>query len=119
VKVFLVENSPLLCDRLRALLQAVPGMEVVGEAATVADALQGIVASGAQAAVIDLHLEGSGSGFDVLRGLRKSAPAVAAYVLSNFVSEAYQRAAQRLGARGYFDKASEIPLLLAALSEKS
>jgi DNA-binding NarL/FixJ family response regulator len=118
VKVFLVENSPIVRDRLRSLLQSLDGVEMVGEAASVPEALQGVVASRAEAVVLDLHLDG-GSGFDVLRGLRQSAPDVSTYVLTSFTSETYRGAAQRLGARGFFDKASEIPQLLAALSEKS
>jgi DNA-binding NarL/FixJ family response regulator len=118
VRVFLVENSPIIRDRLRSLLQSVNGVEMVGEAASVSEALQGVVASRAEVVVLDLHLDG-GSGFDVLRGLRQSAPDVGSYVLTSFASETYRRAAQRLGARGFFDKASEIPQLLAALSEKS
>jgi DNA-binding NarL/FixJ family response regulator len=118
VRVFLVENSPIIRDRLRSLLQSVNGVEMVGEAASVSEALQGVVTSRAEVVVLDLHLDG-GSGFDVLRGLRQSAPDVGSYVLTSFASETYRRAAQRLGARGFFDKASEIPQLLAALSEKS
>jgi DNA-binding NarL/FixJ family response regulator len=118
VRVFLVENSPIIRDRLRSLLQSLNGGEMVGEAASVSEALQGVVASRAEVVVLDLHLDG-GSGFDVLRGLRQSAPDVGSYVLTSFASETYRRAAQRLGARGFFDKASEIPQLLAALSEKS
>jgi DNA-binding NarL/FixJ family response regulator len=118
VRVFLVENSPEVRDRLRSLIQGVKGADVVGEAASVPEALQGIAASRADAVVLDLHLDG-GTGFDVLRGLGTSAPSVMVYILSNFANEAYRRTAQRLGARGFFDKASEIPLLLAALSENS
>jgi len=118
MKVYLVENSTMVRDRLRSLILGLKGVEMVGEAASVPEALQGVVASHADAVVLDLHLDG-GSGLDVLRGLRESAPGVNVYVLTSFVSETYRRAAQRLGARGFFDKASEIPLLLAALSEKS
>jgi DNA-binding NarL/FixJ family response regulator len=119
MKVFLVENSPPVRDRLRALLQGVKGVEMVGEATSAVEALRGIAASGAEVVVLDLHLDGDGTGFDVLRGLRQSSPPVAAYILSNFASETYRRAAQRLGARGFFDKTSDIPLLLAAISENS
>lgn len=118
MKIFLVENSLLVRDRLRPLLQALSGVEIVGEAASAKEALDGIAAAGADAVVLDLHLDGS-SGFDVLRALQKSAPRVVVYVLTSFASEAYRRAAERLGARGFFDKSGEIPRLLATLSEKS
>jgi len=104
--------------RLRSLIQALEGVDMVGEAASAEEALSGIAASGAEAVVLDLHLDG-GSGFDVLRGLPKGGSTIAVYILTSFVSDAYRRAAHRLGARGFFDKASEIPQLLAVLSAKS
>lgn len=116
VKVFLVENSPPVRDRLRALLQGVRDVEMVGEASSVDGALQGIAASGADAVVLDLHLDSGGTGFDVLRSLRQSSSPVAAYILSNFTSETYRRAAQRLGARGFFDKSTEFEQLRQALA---
>ena len=118
MKVFLVENSPLLLERLRPLISGIAGAELVGEAATAQGALEGIAATGAEAVVLDLHLD-KGSGFDVLRRLQESAPGVAVYVLTSFVTDHYRRAAERFGARGFFDKSREIPALLAALSEKS
>lgn len=118
MKVFLVENSLLVRDRLRALVQAVRGVEMVGEAASAKEALDGIAATGADTVVLDLHLDG-GSGLEVLRALQQRAPPVAVYVLTSFASDVYRRAAQRLGARGFFDKSGEIPRLLQALSENS
>jgi|SRR5678815_1275415 len=118
MKVFLVENSPLVRDRLRPLLAKIPGAEMVGEAASAKEALDGIAASGADTVVLDLHLD-RGSGFDLLRALQPAAPRVAVYVLTSFASEVYRRAAERLGARGFFDKTGEIQRLIAALSEES
>jgi DNA-binding NarL/FixJ family response regulator len=118
MKVLLVENSPLVRDRLRSLLLGVKGVELVGEAATAKEALQKIAANGVDAVVLDIHLD-DGNGFEVLRALKESAPGIAVYMLTNFVSHTYRKAAERLGARGFFDKSREIPGLLAALSEKS
>ena len=118
MKVFLVENSRMLRERIRPLVAGVAGVEVVGEAASARTALEGIAATGADTVVLDIHLDGS-SGFDVLRGLRERSPQVAVYVLTSFVNEAYRRTAERLGARGFFDKSGEIPRLLGTLSEES
>jgi DNA-binding NarL/FixJ family response regulator len=67
--------------------------------------------------VLDIQLA-RGSGFEVLRALQSRAPRVAVYVLTNFASEGYRKAAERLGARGFFDKSNDIGLLRAALSPK-
>jgi two-component system response regulator DevR len=110
VKVFLVEDAPLLRERLEAMLKAIPGVRTVGHAAEADAAVEGILAAAADAVVLDIQLA-RGNGFDVLRALRERAPHVAVYVLTNFANEGYRRAAERLGARGFFDKSNDIHLL--------
>ena len=45
---------------------------------------------------------------DVLRAMRLEAPLIDIYMLSNFAEPAYRQLAERLGARGFFDKTTEI-----------
>jgi DNA-binding NarL/FixJ family response regulator len=114
-RVFLVEDSPLLRERLAAMLAALPGTEVVGHAAGAAAAVQAILAAPPDAVVLDIQLE-KGNGFDVLRELSARAPQVRVYVLTNFANDAYRAAAARLGAKGFFDKSTEFERLRAALA---
>ena len=51
----------------------------------------------------------------MLRALQSRAPQVAVYVLTSFAA-GYRKAAERLGARGFFDKSHDIPLLREALA---
>jgi DNA-binding NarL/FixJ family response regulator len=44
------------------------------------------------------------------------APEIAFYVLTNFAHEGYRRMAEKLGARGFFDKSREIGALREALA---
>jgi DNA-binding NarL/FixJ family response regulator len=110
LKVFLVEDSPLLRERLQAMLAAIPGVQTVGHADAAGPAIDAILASGAEAVVLDIQLA-EGSGFDVLRAVRSRAPQVAVFMLTNFASEGYRKAAERLGARGFFDKSHDIDRL--------
>jgi DNA-binding NarL/FixJ family response regulator len=110
LKVFLVEDSPLLRERLQAMLAAIPGVQTVGHADAAGPAIDAILASGAEAVVLDIQLA-EGSGFDVLRALHSRAPRVAVFMLTNFASEGYRKAAERLGARGFFDKSHDIDRL--------
>jgi two-component system response regulator DevR len=114
-KVFLVEDSPLLRSRLEALLTSIPGIRVVGFAASASQAIGEILLAEPDAVVLDLHLE-QGNGFDVMKALRSRAPAVQVYVLTNFPSEPYRRKAESLGARGFFDKSGEFEKLGATLA---
>ncbi|HET7198881.1 MAG TPA: response regulator transcription factor [Burkholderiales bacterium] len=117
MKVFLVEDSPMLRERLEKMLAAIPGAQTVGHAPTARKAIAGIEASQPDVVVLDIQLE-EGTGFDVMRAVRPASPGVRFYVLTNFAHEGYRRMAEKLGARGFFDKSREIAALQAALREE-
>jgi DNA-binding NarL/FixJ family response regulator len=115
MKVFLVEDAPLLRERLEALIAAIPGASVIGHASGAQQAVQGILAARPDAVVLDIHLA-EGNGFDVMRALRAAQFSPVIHVLTNHPLDGYRQVAERLGARGFFDKSSEIPQLRAALA---
>ena len=114
MRVFLVEDAPLLRERLMALIASV-GASAVGHAEGAREAIEGILAASPDVVVLDIHLK-EGNGFDVLRAVRKAAPAIAFFVLTNHPHEGYRASAERLGARGFFDKSSEFDKLRVALA---
>ena len=118
VKVFLVEDAPLLRERLQGLVEAIPGASMVGHASGAQEAVQAILSARPDVVVLDIHLA-QGSGFDVLRALRAAAFAPAVYVLTNYPQDAYRRLAEGLGARGFFDKSSEFDRLREALAARA
>ncbi|OGA11599.1 MAG: hypothetical protein A3D95_07650 [Betaproteobacteria bacterium RIFCSPHIGHO2_12_FULL_69_13] len=118
LKVYLVEDSPVLRERLEAMLATIAGARTVGYASGAEDAVRGIGEQRPDVVVLDLKLA-QGSGFDVLRGLKGLSPPVDVYVLSNFATEPYRRIAAQLGARGFFDKSHEFNELRQALAERA
>jgi DNA-binding NarL/FixJ family response regulator len=106
MKVFIVEDSVPVRERLEAMLGAIPGVSILGSAAGATQAVGAILAGRPEVVLLDLSLA-EGSGFDVLREVRASAPEIDVYMLSNFSAFAYRDLAERLGARGYFDKSRE------------
>ena len=113
-KVFLVDDSPLVRERIAQMVEALPQLRLVGEAAGVPEAISGILAAKPDLVLLDLSLD-NGSGFDVLRAVHRREPGIAIYMLSNFASEPYRRHAARLGARGFFDKSTDIERLRSTL----
>lgn len=105
--VYVVEDSPLVRERLVEMLGALGDVRVIGSAARADEALRDILAERPDVVVLDIRLE-QGSGFDVLRVLQDKAPEIEVYMLSSFASDPYRHLAARLGARGFFDKTSEI-----------
>jgi DNA-binding NarL/FixJ family response regulator len=118
MKVYLVEDSPLLRERLEQMVNAIPGAQTVGHAPTARDAIAGIQAANPDVVLLDIQLE-EGTGFDVMRAVRPGAPQLAFYVLTNFAHEGYRRMAEKLGARGFFDKSKEFSALRDALLAKA
>jgi DNA-binding NarL/FixJ family response regulator len=114
MKVFLVEDSPMLRERLQDILASVPGTQAVGHAATAQAAIAGIQSALPDIVVCDIQLE-EGNGFEVMQVIRKVLPDVKFYVLTNFANEAYQRKAEKLGAQGFFDKSREFDKLRETL----
>ena len=55
-RVFLVEDSQLVRERLTAFLQTIEGVDPVGSAATARDAEQAILASRPDAVLLDIKL---------------------------------------------------------------
>lgn len=106
MQVFLVEDSPLIRDRLTALVAGVPGAEVSGYAGDAEGAIRQILHSRPDLVLLDLSLA-EGSGFDVLRAVRLAAPQIDFYMLTNFAADPYRQLAGKLGARGFFDKSRE------------
>ena len=117
-RVFLVEDSAPVRERLAALLDTIEGVDTVGSAATAHDAECAILAERPDAVLLDIRLE-QGSGFDVLRSLRQQAPQIEVYMLSNFAAPAYRQLAASLGARGFFDKTTEIDSMRRTIAERA
>jgi DNA-binding NarL/FixJ family response regulator len=109
LKVFLVEDSPLVRRRIAALIGAIKGVEIVGEAEDAGDALSGIAATDADVVILDLRLT-RGSGSDVLAGFARSRQPVITIVLTNYSSAMVREACLSAGANYFFDKLSEFDL---------
>jgi DNA-binding NarL/FixJ family response regulator len=116
-KVFVVEDSAPVRERLLSLLQSIPGAEVVGEAVDVEEAIGAILAAKPDLVLLDLRLA-HGSGFDVLRAVHSAEPEIDFYMLSNFASEPYRRYAERQGARGFFDKSKDFERVRELIAQR-
>ncbi len=104
--VFIVDDSPSIRERLLDLLGDIDGVEVVGEAETPADAIEGILKLKPAWVVLDYQLRG-GTGVDVLRAVHPTAPGVAFVVLTNHPTPQYRRLCVDAGAKWFLDKSTE------------
>jgi DNA-binding NarL/FixJ family response regulator len=117
-RVFLVEDSPPVRERVLEMLGSIHGVNAIGSAASARDAERAILEMQPDAVLLDIKLA-QGSGFDVLRALRKQAPHIEIYMLSNFAATPYRERAANLGARGFFDKTTEIERLRLTMAARA
>ena len=115
LKVFHVDDSPLMRERVVGLLKST-AMAVVGHAETPQYAIEGILATHPDVVVLDVQLEG-GSGLQVLRAVRRAAPDIAFVVFSNHSDQAYRKRYLDEGAQAFLDKSTEFDQLARAVSQ--
>jgi DNA-binding NarL/FixJ family response regulator len=103
LKVYLVDPAMPVRRRLTTLLNAVPGIRVVGEADDAATALDEIASCEADVVLTELRLA-SGHGLDLIADLRGRVPRVTTIVLTNLPGAAFRTACLAAGAEYFFDK---------------
>ena len=113
LRVLLVEDSKLLAERVREVLEQIPGVQVVGTADTESAAVAMTRAHDVHAIILDLQLK-EGSGFGVLRALGRARPAV--IVLTNFSLPTFAERAKELGVEQFLDKGMDFDRLPAVLA---
>jgi len=118
LRVFIVEDSRQVLERLEEMVGDIDGASFAGSAATVDAALRGIADTRPDAVILDIRLE-HGSGFDVLRALKTAALPTPVYIFSNLATEPYRRMAQRLGATAFFDKCNQTDDMRALLAQRA
>jgi DNA-binding NarL/FixJ family response regulator len=109
LRIFLVEDSPVIRDNLAESLEELTGARVVGSASNEDEARQWLAdnASGWDLAVVDLFLL-QGSGLNVVKSCGNRALRQKVVVLTNYATPPIRQRCLALGADAVFDKATEI-----------
>ena len=115
MKVFVVEDSPAVCERLIEMIEADGNHTVVGKAATYDDAVAGIAATAPEVGIFDVKLE-RGNGIDALAAAKRCFPALVGIVMSNYVTEQHANASAQAGAAYFLDKSAEFERINEILS---
>jgi DNA-binding NarL/FixJ family response regulator len=114
-RLLLVDDHPLFLDGVRAALSASEGLEVVGEAHSVAEALALAESVAPDVVLMDLNLP-DGSGVDATRQLLAAHPEVRVLVITMAADDDAVVAAMRAGARGYVVKGAGRAELVQAVT---
>lgn len=116
MKVFLVEDSAPIRERLFEMIDGFHGHSVIGEAETYDDAVSRILATRPDVAIFDITLA-RGNGIDALAEVRKSMPDLAGIVLSNHATPQHRKASADAGARYFLDKSADFESITDILDQ--
>lgn len=122
LKVFLVEDSVSVRERLVDFLSEPGEVEIIGYAETEAASVARLQQDRVDVAIVDLNLK-AGSGFGVISALRSQYPVAppTIVVLTNYAFPEYEVACRERGADFFFDKSTQfgsVKTLLGDLREQ-
>jgi len=113
-KILLVDDHPLVRERLTELINRESDLDVCGEAESASAALAAIAATKPDLAVIDLTLKDS-HGLDLIKDIKLQHPGLRTLVFSMHDESLYAERVIRAGANGYINKQEATRKLIEAI----
>lgn len=114
LRVVLIEDSPILCEMLRDVLEEIDDVEVVADAEDEAGAIAALEHAEVDLAIVDLELS-AGSGLGVLSHIHADPQRFGqprAVVFSNYGHDAMRARCEALGVERFFDKSFDTDSLI-------
>jgi two-component system response regulator DevR len=112
--LFIADTNDRVRQRLASIAASVEGIEVVGEAGDVGNAVGGIKRAKPDSVIIALPMSG-GSGLDVLSAAKSMNPASVAIMLTQSPCSECQQKCLAMGADYFFEKSGEMKKIVTTL----
>jgi DNA-binding NarL/FixJ family response regulator len=112
LKVLIVDDSITLRERLSEMLSRVAGLEVIGEAESVAQARSAIRDLLPDVVILDLQMS-DGNGMEVLRETKVLYPSIRQVIFTNHPELQYRQRCLDLGADYFLCKSTDARSLIA------
>ena len=114
MKIFIVDDSELVVERVRGLLSSIEGLEFIGQATNAKDAVEAIERLKPDVVILDIRLIGK-DGMNVLERIKKEESPPVVIMLTNYPDPQYRKKCRELGAEYFFDKVTEIESFVRVL----
>jgi DNA-binding NarL/FixJ family response regulator len=115
--ILIVDDSPLITERLQAMLKELQNIGSVECAGDYSSTLQLLVKMSADIVMLDINLPDR-SGLDLLRHIKTNYPASIVIMLTNQSGDFYRNICKKLGADYFIDKSGEfedLPFIVSSL----
>jgi YesN/AraC family two-component response regulator len=121
LKVFIADDSLIVREHLVTMFDELAGVQIVGQAGNVVEAIRGIRYLQPEVVILDIRMPG-GSGIDVLQSIKQDETAPIVIILTNYPYPGYRQRCLNAGADFFLDKSTEfeqIPKLFERLKQKA
>jgi DNA-binding NarL/FixJ family response regulator len=118
LSVFIVDDSPVVRERLASMVGELSEVEIVGQADIAFEAIASIRVIRPEVVVLDISMPG-GSGMYVLETINREPQRPVMIMLTNFAHEQYRRRCLQLGADFFFDKSTEFHQVIEVLRARA
>jgi DNA-binding NarL/FixJ family response regulator len=105
-RVYIVDDSPEVRERLAAMLSEVATVQVVGQTGNAANALASILRLMPDTVILDIRMPGK-NGIQLLREIKGERPDITAIMLTNYDYPQYRAESLQAGADHFFNKTRE------------
>ena len=116
MRVFIVDDSKIVCKGLQQILINIADVEIVGQAHNAKDAIKSISELKPDVVILDIRLPGK-SGIEVLKDIRAKKLPIRVIMLTNYPYPQYRKKCGELGADYFFDKVTEIEEIPRVIKE--
>jgi DNA-binding NarL/FixJ family response regulator len=116
MKVFVVDDSHLVRERIIEMISELQGVEISGQAERAKEAVASIQKLKPDVVVLDIRLPG-GNGIEVLKEIKKDKSAPIIIILTNYPYPQYKKKCKEAGADFFFDKSTEFHKIIQVLKK--
>ena len=116
MKVFIVDDSALVRERLIDMISEHPGIEITGQAENAQESINSIRKLKPDAVILDIRMPG-GNGIEVLKNIKKNSSGPTTIILTNYPYPQYRKKCIEAGADYFFDKSTEFHKIIEVLKK--
>ena len=115
IKVFIVDDHPMVVAGLNALLEKLPGIEVGGSVSNAIDCIPFLKRNTIDVVLLDINLPDI-SGIDLCKKINKEFPEIKILAISTFSERSYISRMIENGASGYLIKSAPVEEIAEAIA---
>lgn len=116
MKVFIVDDSKVVRERLINMISELPEIKIAGQAKNGREAIKYIRKIKPDVVILDIRLPG-GNGIEVLKNIKKDKKSPLVIILTNYPTSQYRKKCMDEGADFFFDKSTEFNKIIGVLKK--